>query len=530
IEERTTTPDFYDIINDTPQPASLADILDAIEAAADDDNILGIYLKCDGASAGIATRKAIRDAVVKFKDSGKWVISYSDTYSQGDYYIASASDEIYLNPVGGVELKGLATGIPFFKNFLDKAGVEIQVIKVGTFKSAVEPYILTGMSEANRLQTRSYLDNMWNYMAEEIAVSRDIPTDSLNMLADSALVLTPATDLEALKIIDGLKYGNEMNNYLKELCSITKKDQNPRLVSVSSYLESGVELLHSKSQKKKIAVYYASGDITESAKDGIASDRVVPDIIKLAEDDDIDALVLRVNSGGGSAFASEQIWHALEVFKSKDKPFYVSMGDYAASGGYYISCGADKIYAEPLTLTGSIGIFGMIPCVKELANDKIGVNFDFVTTNANGAQPNMFEPLTPYMRNRLQAEINRGYDLFTKRCADGRKVSQDSIKAIAEGRVWDGLTAKKIGLVDELGSLAEAIDDLADENGYKKYQIVSYPDPNLSFFDMILELNSQMKAKALKDELGVYYPVYRHIQTIKDTDPVQARMEQIYIN
>ena len=525
IEEQVTAPEFYNLLNDKPLAISLADIINAIASASDDDNIEGLYINCNGASAGIATRKAIREAISKFKESGKWVVSYGDVYTQGDYYVASVADEIYLNPVGAVELSGLATGVPFFKNFLDKVGVEMQVVKVGTFKSAVEPY---GMSEANRLQTCSYLNNIWSYMVDEISESRNITSAIINNLADSALAMDPATSLDSLNIIDGLKYSNEMNDYLKERSKVGDKEK-PRLISVSDYIASGIELPHEKSEKKKIAVYYAFGDITENGKDGIASERVVPDIISLAEDDDIDALVLRVNSGGGSAFASEQIWHALEVFKSKKKPFYVSMGDYAASGGYYISCGADKIFASPLTLTGSIGIFGVIPCAKELLNDKIGVNVDFVSTNANGASPSVFEPLTPFMRSRLQNEINRGYELFTLRCAEGRNMSQDSIKAIAEGRVWDGITAKKIGLVDELGSLDDALESLAKENGYKKYQIKNYPDSKSTFWDILLDLNSQMKMNLIKSEIGSYYPAYRQLKQISDMDRIQARMETMVI-
>lgn len=528
IEERISSPDFYSMINKRPQPADLSNTLNAIAAAADDDNVKGIFLKCEGASAGIATRDAIREAIEKFRDSGKWVVAYGDNYTQGDYYIATSAKEIYLNPIGSVDLKGLGAGIPFFKNLLDKVGVEMQVVKVGTFKSAVEPYVMTGMSEANRFQTQAYIDNMWNYMVGQIAESRNISAGSINMLADSVAALTPASELLSAGIVDGLKYGNEMTDYLKEL-SGKSSDDDLSMVSVGEYIASGVQIPGAKSEKHKIAVYYASGDITENGDKGIASDRVVPDILKLAKDDDIDALVLRVNSGGGSAFASEQIWHALEVFKSEGKPFYVSMGDYAASGGYYISCGAEMIFASPLTLTGSIGIFGLIPNAKELLNDKIGINFDFVTTNANTATLNIQEPMTPFLRRRLQEEINRGYELFTNRCAEGRGMSQDSIKAIAEGRVWDGTTALKIGLVDELGSLNDAVNALAKKEGYKKYQVIAYPNPNAAFWDIIMEFSVQMRTNALKDELGVYYPLYEEVKNLRDIDPVQARMETLVV-
>ncbi len=335
VEERTSTPTFYDLINETPQNQSLADIVSALAAAKDDDNITGLYIACDGAPARIATSEAIRKAVTDFGESGKWVVAYADNYTQGDYYIATAADEVYLNPVGGVDLRGLASGIPFFKGLLDKVGVEMQIVKVGTFKSAVEPYTMTHMSEANRLQTHVFLDNIWARIAGSIGESRGISTDSINMMADSLATLTAPERLVEMKLVDALKYRNELSDYLKDKTG-TDRDDDLAMVTVSEYLASGVEVPNEKSEKNKIAVYYAYGDITESAKDGIASDRVVPDILKLADDDDIEAMVLRVNSGGGSAFASEQIWQALEVFKGKGKKLYVSMGDYAASGGYYI--------------------------------------------------------------------------------------------------------------------------------------------------------------------------------------------------
>ncbi len=526
IEERVTTPNLYDIINERPYPQALSDIVDALVTAKDDDNIEGLYIACEGAPLQIATSEAVREAIRDFGESGKWVVAYSDNYTQGDYYVASAADEVYLNPVGSIDIHGLVSGIPFFKGLLDKVGVEMQIVKVGTFKSAVEPFTQSHMSEANRLQTHVFLDNIWKNMTASIHESRGISVDSLNMIADSMMTMAAPERLVELKLVDNLKYRNEMSDYLKEKIGIDIDDDLP-LVTIAEYLSSGVETPHSKSQKNKIAVYYACGDITESDKEGIASDRVVPDILKLADDDDIEAMVLRVNSGGGSAFASEQIWHALEVFKSKGKTLYVSMGDYAASGGYYISCGAEKIFAQPLTLTGSIGIFGMIPCFKELVNDKLGVNIDYVSTNT--LLPTTFEPLTPFQREKLQGEVNRGYELFTSRCAEGRHMSQDSIKAIAEGRVWDGMTALKIGLVDELGSLQDAIEALAEAKGYKKYEVKNYPNPKSSFWDVISELNSQMRVDALKSEMGQYYPIYNNIKKVKEMAPVQARMEQIVI-
>lgn len=281
---------------------------------------------------------------------------------------------------------------------------------------------------------------------------------------------------------------------------------------------------HEKSNKNKIAVLYACGDIVDTGDEGISAEKMVPEILNLAEDDDIKAMVLRVNSGGGSAFASEQIWHALEVFKQNGKTLYVSMGDYAASGGYYISCGADRIFAEPSTLTGSIGIFGMIPDIQGLLNDKIGINLSTVTTNANGDFPTITKAVTPYQTAKMQETIARGYDLFTKRCAQGRNIPQDSIKAIGEGRVWDGVTAKRIGLVDNLGGLQTAIRSLAKKMKYDNYQVVTYPNVEKNFWDMLAEMPMQAKTAAMKDELGTFYPVYLEMKRLEGFNPIQARM------
>lgn len=532
IDETVEMPTFMQIVNGEMNSATtLSSIVDAIAAAKTDSKIEGLYIKANGSVAGMATRQAVRQAVESFRESGKWVVAYGDSYSQGDYYIATAADEVFLNPVGEIGLEGLATGIPFFKGLLDKLGVEMQVVKVGTFKSAVEPFLLDHMSEANRLQTSVYLDGLWSQYTEAVAKSRGISVEQLNQMADSLATVAEAVKMVDLKLVDGLKYTDEITDYLKDKTGREHKD-DLRLIGVSQYLSTDVEIPHREKAKKKIAVYYAAGDITTSDREGIASDRVVPDILDLADDDDIKAMVLRVNSGGGSAFASEQIWHALEVFKSKGKKLYVSMGDYAASGGYYISCGADKIYAQPTTLTGSIGIFGMIPCFNGLLTNHMGVNIDFVTTNANGAQPNSFEPMSPFVRQKMQSTVNQGYELFTSRCAEGRHMTQDSIKAIAEGRVWDGTSALHIGLVDKLGSLDDAIADLAAEMGYSKYQVVDYPSREANFMEILNSIagySDYARVRALREELGQAYPLYQDIRRLQTLDPIQARMERTVI-
>lgn len=527
IEERQSVRGFEEVINDTPAPQTLPNILRAIRLAKTDKHIEGIYIRCNGSAAGFATRQAIADALADFKKSGKWIVAYADSYMQGDYYMASCADHLYLNPAGAVDVRGLTSSIPFFKGLLDKLGVEMQVFKVGTYKSAVEPYILDNMSDANREMTQHFLNRLWGGISNTIADNRGVKVETVNQWADSLVAFDSATSLVDWKVVDELKYIDEVKEELKGLVGVSD-DDDLNIIDYAAYNQVTDDPLEKKNDNK-IAVYYACGDITDAGKGGITAENVVPDILALAEDDDIKALVLRVNSGGGSAYASEQIWHALEVFKSKGKKLYVSMGDYAASGGYYISCGADKIYAEPTTLTGSIGIFGMIPCAKTLLNDKLGVNFGIVSTNANGAFPSLIEPATPYQAKKMQQAINRGYELFTSRCAEGRHIPQDSIKAIGEGRVWDGQTALKIGLVDKLGGLNAAVEALAKDMGYKKYQVIVYPEIEKSFWDIIAEMPSQIKANALREELGSYYPIYSELKRIETMDPVQARMLPIVI-
>lgn len=522
IEERHSPRDIQAFINEEPEPQTLENLIYAIKAAKEDDRIVGIFLNCNGASAGLATRQTLANALADFKTSKKWILAYGDNYNQGDYYVASCADHLYLNPSGSIDLRGLATSIPFFKGLLDKVGVTMQVYKVGTYKSAVEPFILDNMSDANREMSQYFLNSLWKEMGGTIAKNRKLTLDKVNMLADSLVPFDAPEQFVKLKLADGLKYVDQVEEELKKLTN-TKKDDDLKIIDYDSYLVDAT-IPHSQSNDNKIAVFYAVGDITDAGVTGITAEKMVPEILDLAEDDDIKAMVLRVNSGGGSAFASEQIWHALEVFKSKGKTLYVSMGDYAASGGYYISCGAERIFAEPTTLTGSIGIFGMIPCAKELFNDKLGVNFGVVTTNAGGAFPNIIQPATPAESRAMQGAINRGYELFTSRCATGRNMPQDSIKAIGEGRVWDGVTAKRIGLVDQLGSLDDAVASLAKKMGYKDYQVITYPEHKDNFWDMLATLSVQAKASALKEELGSYYPIYLELKRFENLEPIQARM------
>lgn len=526
VEQPASLDIMAKLTNDGPSADVLYNIIDAIDAAADDDRIKGIFIDANGSSAGTAQRKAIIDALRRFKKSGKWIYSYGDYYSQGDYYIAaSASDSLYINPLASVDIHGLGGRMMFFKNLLDKIGVEMQVVKVGTYKSAVEPFILTEPSAASIEQQQLYLGNLWKDIRASIAKGRKVSADSVNAWANSFSFTFDATQIIRKRIADASAYRHEFIDKLKELTDIDK-DDDLRLVTPAQYVTSKPH----KSHKTTIAVLYASGDITESGKDGIASDRLVPEILELAENDDIDGLILRVNSGGGSAFASEQIWEALGEFKEMTgKPFYVSMSDYAASGGYYISCGADKIYAEPVTITGSIGIFGLIPNIRGLVTDKLGVTTYPISTNPAGAQPDIFAPMTESQRAGMQSYVDRGYELFVKRVAGGRKKTVDQIKAIAEGRVWDGREALRIGLVDKLGGLDTALADMAKELGVESWSVERYPKTEDDVLTALLMMSDRMEQSALERKLGDVAEIYRTIESIRQYQGVQARMQPVVI-
>lgn len=526
VEQPASLDIMAKLTNDGPSADVLYNIIDAIDAAADDDRIKGIFIDANGSSAGTAQRKAIIDALRRFKKSGKWIYSYGDYYSQGDYYIAaSTSDSLYINPLASVDIHGLGGRMMFFKNLLDKIGVEMQVVKVGTYKSAVEPFILTEPSAASIEQQQLYLGNLWKDIRASIAKGRKVSADSVNAWANSFSFTFDATQIIRKRIADASAYRHEFIDKLKELTDIDK-DDDLRLVTPAQYITSKPH----KSHKTTIAVLYASGDITESGKDGIASDRLVPEILELAENDDIDGLILRVNSGGGSAFASEQIWEALGEFKEMTgKPFYVSMSDYAASGGYYISCGADKIYAEPVTITGSIGIFGLIPNIRGLVTDKLGVTTYPISTNPAGAQTDIFAPMTESQRAGMQSYVDRGYELFVKRVAGGRKKTVDQIKAIAEGRVWDGREALRIGLVDKLGGLDTALADMAKELGVESWSVERYPKTEDDVLTALLMMSDRMEQSALERKLGDVAEIYRTIESIRQYQGVQARMQPVVI-
>lgn len=510
-----------------PERLGLNTLLSAIDNAAKNDKIDGIYIECNGVSAAPATLQTVHRALKEFKKSGKWIVAYGyEGINQADYYLASAADSIYLNPVGAVDLHGMASVTPYMKKLLDKVGVEMQIVRVGTFKSAVEPYMLEDMSDANRQQQEHYLGAIWNDMRDSIAVSRKLNSQALNTLCDSIIITFEPNQLIKEKLVDKTVYLTEMEDNLR---SRTRLDKGDDLKYVSP--EDLADDLEEIATGDHIAVVYAVGEIDGtssflgSADPGIDSEKLSETIHKLMDDDNVKGMVLRVNSPGGSAFGSEQIWKAVQDFKSTGKPVAVSMGDYAASGGYYISCGADRIFAEPTTITGSIGIFGMIPCYENLIENKLGVHMASVKTNENADLGAAGKKLTPAQTAAIQNMINRGYELFTQRCADGRHVTQDSIKQIAEGRVWDGITAKKIGLVDEFGGIREAVAFVAKKAGLdERCKTQNYPtieDPFLAILDKYMATRYESK---LKGEMGLLYEWHTQLQRIMGRDQILCLM------
>ena len=460
----------------------LNDLLSNIEMAKNNDKVLGIYLRGGSLAAAPASAKAFRDALVDFKQSGKFIIAYADSYSQTNYYIASVADKIYLNAVGAVAWDGMSAQKMYYTRLLENIGVEIQILKVGTFKSAVEPFFRTSMSAEDRKQTEQYLFGIWNEMKSAVAQSRQMTVEQLENYANQGMSVQPYDNYVKYGFVDTLVYVQDMDTVLRQYAGT----ENYKVLNHSKM--TNVERTVVKAQDK-VAVIYAEGQILDEGDKGITSTGMIKTINKIHKDKDVKAVVLRVNSPGGSANASEQIWHAVTTLQAKGLPVVVSMGDYAASGGYYISCSADYIYAEPTTLTGSIGIFGTIPNFKKI-REKVGVDLDGVQTNPYaGMTTNMiYNGMNKDEYAIMQAMVERGYDLFTSRCAQGRGVSQDEIKAIGEGRVWLGKDAINIGLVDELGNIHSAIKKAAELAGIETYQLTYYPekkDPIMELLEML---------------------------------------------
>ena len=527
VNERYTEDDFMSIFLDSEtSTVGLDEILLAIDAAKDDERIKGIYIECNGISAGTASLYEIRNALTNFKnESGKFIYAYGDNIPQADYYLASVADSIFVNTIGSIDLRGLAVSIPFYKNLLDKIGVEMQIVRVGTFKSAVEPYILTEISEANKLQYETFISSIWGNMVNDISNSRGIEPTRLNEMTDSIVFLQETKYLLANNLVDAACYKHEFDDRLK-LAVLGDTETEINFVSPTDVANAQ----KASNGNGNIAIVYAVGEIYDSGDDGINSAELSKTILEIANDDDVDGVVLRVNSPGGSAYGSEQIWDALQKVKDAGKPLAVSMGDMAASGGYYISCGADRIFAEPLTMTGSIGVFGMIPCIKELYEEKLGINQSVVKTNSNSEFPMLTERMTPAQQASMQRMVNNTYELFVSRCAEGRNMPSDSIKAIAEGRVWDGISAKNIGLVDEFGNLEDATKWVAEQAGIDDdYNIIIAPEQKDFFTKYISKHISQSIEGKLQEEMGPMYQYRNAIKHITSRDQILCLTPEVVI-
>jgi len=524
VEERSQPNPLSQLMGDDFGTYGLDDILSSIKKAKDNEKIKGICLNAGAFSCSPASLEEIRNALVDFKESGKFIVAYGGNYLQNTYYLASVADKVAINPQGSLGWHGLATQTYFLKDLYDKIGIEMQVFRVGTYKSAVEPYIATQMSDANREQTQAFVNSIWGQMVADVAESRNIPADSLNALADRNMDLQPTETYIATGLADTLMYQDEMLAYLKQLTDTEEDDALNKL-----YLDDMVNVQRNVPKDKSgniLAVYYAAGTIGSSelpTDEGIDPGKVTKDLRKLREDESVKAVVLRVNSPGGSAFGSEEIWREVTLLKEK-KPVIVSMGDYAASGGYYISCAADWIVAQPTTLTGSIGIFGAIPNAGKLLNDKLGIHFDGVKTNKLADLGDMTRPFNEEEKILMQNMVNKGYELFTQRCADGRKMPIDEIKKIAEGRVWTGEMAKDLKLVDELGGIDRAIAVAAERAEIEDYTVMSYPKQEDFISSLMSSGTDRYLSARMKDELGVFYEPFRHMQNLKNSDPVQARL------
>ncbi len=520
--------------NSLAEEQSLANILKAIDQAKENDKIKGIYIEAGSfTGAAPAMLQEIRNALTDFKKTNKFIVSYGDIYTQGTYYLSTVADSVIINPQGMIDWHGMALQTMYYKDLLDKVGVKMQVFKVGTYKSAVEPFLLNDMSEANREQLDVLAQEIWSGMVAEVSKSRNISVEKLNLLADSCMAFAMPTDYKKTKLVDKLAYSDEVPQIICNMMEGVDSPDDYHTVTAND-LASITNNKPKGTSGNIIAVYYAYGDIVQEASTGfgglsgeheIVGKDVIKDLKELADNDDVKAVVLRVNSGGGSAYASEQIWHQIMNIKKK-KPVIVSMGGYAASGGYYISCAADWIVAEPTTLTGSIGIFGMFPEASELMNKKLGLHVATVKTNEHADLGlSMARPFNESESALIQRYINSGYELFTKRCADGRKMKQADIKAIAEGRVWTGMHAKQIGLVDQLGNLKDAIAVAEKKAKVKEYSVMEYPSNSSILENLMKEVSGNSYADAqMKAALGEYQEMFGQLKNINRKTGIQASL------
>ena len=509
--------------------SGLNDILSSIKKAKANDDIKGIYIEAGALAANYATLQEIRNALADFRKSGKWIVAYGDFYTQGAYYVASVANKVYINPKGIVDWHGIGAQTMFYKDFMAKFGVKWEVVKVGTFKSATETFTEEKMSDANRLQTKTFIDGTWRNVCDAVSKSRGISVDSLNSYADSYLALQATETLVKAKMVDGMMYGDQVKDAVKKMMKLDKDDNISQLT-----LNDMLNVKDGKEEGSEIAVYYAEGDIVQDPKaatmfgnnDYIASRKVCKDLEDLMNDDNVKAVVVRINSGGGDAYASEQMWHQMSELR-KVKPVVVSMGDYAASGAYYMSAPASWIVAQPNTLTGSIGIFAVIPDFSGLVTSKLGVRFDEVKTNRNSTFGNlMARPFNAEEKAMLQASVNRGYSLFRQRVAEGRRMPVESVEKIAQGRVWLATDALNIKLVDQLGGIDDAVKKAAELAKLKDYYTSDYP-ATASWMDDLLNSMSSSGTyldEQLRQTLGDFYQPFTMLRSIDKREAIQARI------
>lgn len=527
LDERSESSFMDELNGGTVGTIGLDDVLEAIGKAKDNDKIKGIYIEAGMLAAdSYASLAAIRNALLDFKKSGKWIVAYGDVYTQGTYYVASVADKVFLNPSGQIDWHGISSQPVFLKDLMAKFGVKMQLAKVGTYKSAPEMYTADKMSDANREQVTAYVNGIWQNVCKAVSESRKISVEQLNAYADNFITLNDPKDFVKYKFVDKLIYTDQID---AEINKLLKQDADDNINTVSL---AEMKVVKSKEEKgEEIAVYYAYGNIVDNATGGmlsnehnIVSKTVCDDLKALMDDDDVKAVVLRINSGGGSAYASEQIWHYVEMLK-KEKPVVVSMGGMAASGGYYISSGANWIVAEPTTLTGSIGIFGMFPDFSGLLTEKLGVKFDEVKTNKHSAFGTPSRPFNEEEMRYLNNYIDRGYALFRSRVAQGRKMKVEQVEKIAQGRVWLGQDALKVKLVDELGGLDKAVAKAAQLAKLKEYHTAAYPGKT-SWVDQLLNNlsgESYINAQA-RQALGEYYEPFMLMKDINNQSAIQARI------
>lgn len=509
--------------------SGLNDILSSIKKAKANDDIKGIYIEAGALMTNYATLQEIRNALADFRKSGKWIVAYGDFYTQGAYYVASVANKVYINPKGAIDWHGIGAQTMFYKDFMAKFGVKWEVVKVGTFKSATETFTEEKMSDANRLQTQTFIDGTWRNVCDAVSKSRGISVDSLNSYADSYLALQATETLVKAKMVDGMMYGDQVKDAVKKMMKLEKDDDISQLT-----LNDMLNVKDGKVEGCEIAVYYAEGDIVQDPKAAtmfgnnnyIASRKVCKDLEDLMNDDDVKAVVVRINSGGGDAYASEQMWHQMSELR-KVKPVVVSMGDYAASGAYYMSAPASWIVAQPNTLTGSIGIFAVIPDFSGLVTSKLGVRFDEVKTNRNSTFGNlMARPFNAEEKAMLQASVNRGYSLFRQRVAEGRRLPVESVEKIAQGRVWLATDALNIKLVDQLGGIDDAVKKAAQLAKLKEYYTSDYPAA-ASWMDAMLNSMSSSGTyldEQLRQTLGDFYQPFTMLRSIDKREAIQARI------